>query len=289
MCEEQPIDGTSKISFVRYVCGAIGGVITAFLLSMAILKGTEYTFIEELLFTNTWGVLFWGEHYIIRTIWSLTATVGGAIVGGLIARRRGLMIGLLTSVPTILVWLSAIVLWVFEIDADSEIDYGLMSLGNKVASILIPLLTVPISVMAGGIGEIVAGEHSHHFDARKHSFLGIKWYHHLWVWIVLYFYVIQSAWIINYGFAWYQEFIGDFFLWGNILPSICLTVILATFVLTFDGIAKAYDRLTDYQRDYSKRETIKGVLLYGFGFPILAMIAQQLIVLIYFGINYLLS
>ncbi len=289
MSDEQLAEPTRKIGFVRYLCGVVGGVISGFLLSMAIVKGTEHTYIEELLFTDTWGVLFWGEHYIIRMIWSLTATAGGALVAGLIARRRGLIIGLVTGVPTILVWLYAVVLWVFEIAADSGLDYSLMSLGNKVVSILIPLLTVPISAVFGRMGETLAGEHSHHFDARKCSFLGVKWYHHLWIWIVLYFYVIQTAWIINYGFDWYRMSSGVFFVWDNILPSICLMVIIMTLGLTFDGVAKAYDRLTDYQRDYGKRETIKGVLLYGFGFPMLAMIAQQLIVLIYFGINYLLS
>jgi len=101
---------------------------------------------------------------------------------------------------------------------------------------------------------------------------------------------MQSAWIVDYGFGWSRLLSFEpIFLWQDIIPILFLMVIIMTLGLTFDAISLAYDRLTDYEPIYDRGETVNGVLLHGFGFPTLAMIAQSLIVGIHYGIGYLLS
>jgi len=286
--QEYPEINNSNSSFARFLGGIFSGIIAGGLLALAISAGLKNNYFEEQPL-EYWGILYWGDHYIIRLFWSLVGTGWGAFISGLIARRRGALIGCLSSIPTVLLWLGVFYIWAFAEDLLFDSGFDSPVFGNKVISILIPLLSLIVAYNLGLIGQQIAQKYSEHFDKKKSTILGIKWYHYIWIIIPLYSIILQTAWVIYYGLEWVIiSFSEGFGLLGTI-SSLFLLAIGYTLMITGKGLSLAYDFLSDYSQQYTRKETVIGVLKYGIGYPIFAALLQSLLSLLSYGIGLLFS
>src|SRR5437667_4780113 len=90
-------------AILRGPCGTCLGIVVGLLVSDALQTGAAYAFPEEQA-RDTWQRFLWGEHYGLRVLSSLVATAAGGSVAGLVARRRGFLVGALAAVPTVFIW-----------------------------------------------------------------------------------------------------------------------------------------------------------------------------------------
>ena len=52
-----------------------------------------------------WGIPFWKEHWAIRTVSGLVCFFGAGIIAGLVGRQHGKLLGVITAIPGIVVWI----------------------------------------------------------------------------------------------------------------------------------------------------------------------------------------
>jgi len=269
---------------VRYCTAVSVGIIGGVFLIAAISAGVKRGYTDEDPI-GTWGFLFWGEHYVARMLWSLVASGFGALLAGIIARRSGGLLGVLSVIPTVVLWCVGIYAWTIGINALEELGFESPSLGNKIVSILIPVVSPVIAYWLGDIGGTISEENADRFDSKKHTALGMKWYHWLWVWIPIYVIVVQSAWVVDYGMGWlraiWSEDVSS--LWGAIAWLFFIGLV-STLIITGYGVARAYDRLSDYSRQFTRKDATLGVIKYGLGYPLLACILQGVICLLHYGL-----
>ncbi len=265
--------------FPRYIAAVLVGIVTGAVLWAAIQAGVKFNYEEEAPLEN-WGFLFWGEHWLIRLLWSLAATSVAAFLAGLVARKEGPLIGILSALPTTFVWFACIPLWSIGGSLTGGWNFSDLSLGNKILTLAAPVGAVFCGYFFGRSGQNYAFSASAHFDKRPHTFLGIKWYNHLWVPLVLYAIVLESAWAVDYGLAWVRaQWAAGFGLWAFI-SSLFLMAIIGCLALTWEGLRRAYDYLSDRIVDRTRVESAKGVIRYGFGYVLLATVLQGAISLV---------
>lgn len=225
-----------------------------------------------------WGLGYWGDHWVWRSVWSVASTYVAAFIAGMIARRRGALIGILSAIPTVLFW-AFVAFAGFAENPDIEVP-----LGYKIAAIVLLLITLPIGSAGGSSGEGYGAANAGHFDSRAHSLFGIKWYHYLWLPFLIHFVVVQTTWAAMYGFGWITT------AWRAsqsifvMFPMMFALALFGTLQLVATGSFKAYSALAGFDEG-GERTRVISVLKYGFGFPLLAAVAQLGIVFVHYGIG----
>jgi hypothetical protein len=228
---------------------------------------------------------FWGEHWALRVVASWAAAIGAGYLAGLAARRRGRIIALISALPVTLCWLvMTIFVWRdqwFFFPKDTEIQ---VSIGNKLAASLLVLTILPFTAWAGSLGEQDGQTHGTHFDARRFSLLGIKWYHYLWLPFVVYLWLVQASWAVFFGFEWLKASWKSSFSLSSFVPVAFTFMIWSTLALMWKGAAKAYVVLSGLELLPTARERAYSVLRNGVGLLILAALLQFGIQLLALGL-----
>ncbi|MBI2092585.1 MAG: hypothetical protein HYT75_06310 [Deltaproteobacteria bacterium] len=151
----------------------------------------ESAFIKE----ESWDGLLWGGHYVFRFIICFSIVFGSAFIAGLIARRRGKIIGVTVVIPTVffIIFIISVLynessaenLWVFIKDM-GFIDMGVLFLWT--------ILIFPVASYAGNLGSEIGNEEGPNFDKKSLSICGIKFYHYLWLLPVFHIWYATILW-----------------------------------------------------------------------------------------------
>jgi len=278
--------------WMRPLLGIFSGVLGGFLMFASMDSGANLFFEESDVANSLFNdfeysylsdILIWGDHWIFRTIGSFACTLWGGFLGGLISRRKGKIIGLISSIPTSIIWLAY---YIISFSGDIVIgDYYFevyTTLPLKIMAFVLTIGSLIVGYIGGETGEDFSYEFSEYFDKRKFSLLGIKWYHYLWLPLPLHFIILQSIWVILYS--------SDFLIlsWTNIysiIPMIFLIPLYYSLYLTVTGLSKGYIILSGIDNIPQLKNRILGVLKFGCGFPLLAMLIQSAVGLIGYGIS----
>ena len=167
-----------------------------------------------------------------------------------------------------------------------EVD---ISIGNKLAASLLVLTIIPFACYGGLAGEEAGKMFGEHFDSRNYTLLGIKWYHYLWLPIVIQLLLVQTAWACLYAFEWFRNTWRAGMSLLSIVPSLFAFAILWTISITFDGVIRAYKILSGVEKVPLGRSRAFQVLKYGLGLPLLAAALQAGISLLHYGLAKLLT
>lgn len=269
---------------MRGIFAIIAGNTAGLLLAGAVGAGVQYRFPDELA-ASGWGLLLWGEHWFLRALSSLINSALTGYTAGLIGRNKGGVLAIIAVFPSWVVWT------VFEYIAITghfflfnEGDVY-VSLGNKIFIGIIILGVLPVARWSGIQGQITGRKYSTHFDSRKYSLLGIKWYHYIWVPIVLYLIVLQGSYAGLYFLTWvkalWKSGIERFFLHA-IIPMIFTVALYGTLSLMAKGVAKAYLILAGFENIPSKGNAAVKVLKYVVGYQAIATGLQILIEFVHY-------
>jgi len=219
------------------------------------------------------GVLLWGDHWFIRLVVSLICTYWGAFLGGLISRSKGKIIGIITSVPTSILWFAFLFLSLY---GDIEIS---ISLSSKLMSGALIIGSLFAGYLGGEEGQNLSFELAEHFDTRKYSLLGIKWYHYLWIPIPLHLILMQLAWAVMLILSnWWS------YSW---MSTLFFIPIYASVYVTVWGCHEAYLILSGMNDVPQLTKRFTGVLKFGCLFPLLGILLSSLPSLFIYGFSYL--
>jgi hypothetical protein len=232
---------------------------------------------------SEWNLLTWGSHWAWRAAASATATALAGFVTGVVARRRGTLFGSLSAVPAALYW--ATVAWIgwssrvpfTELKAD-------IPLGYQIVAAILALTTIPLAGAAGSSGAPYGRANAEHFDSRRVTLLGIRWYHYLWLPLPMHFMVLSASYGSVYGFNWITTaWKGDMSFWA-IVPTLFAMGLFWTLQLLAIGGFGAYEALAGFESD-GNMPAWKRVIKFGFGYLLLAVLAQVAISLVHSGLS----
>lgn len=277
--------GATARAFAGVICGIIAGA----LIPSALASGCLSYFPEERQRAAGW-IFLWGEHWAIRVVASWASAAGAGFITGIIARRRGRLLAAIAALPATLCWLViALIGWTQKVPFlgnQFEVDF---SIGNKLAASLLVFTIIPFACYGGMAGEESGEMFGEHFDSRNYTLLGIKWYHYLWLPIVIQLLLVQTAWTSLYAFDWFRNTWRAGMSLISIVPSLFAFAILCTISIMVQGAVRAYEILSGIEEVPSARSRAFRVLKYGFGFPIVAAILQAGISLVHYGLAKLLT
>jgi len=275
-------------SVFRAIGAVTCGLVAGLLLPASMEVGARFA-VASTQETDTWGVL-WGEHWAVRTAASLAASFAAGIVTGLVARHRGGLMASIAAIPSVLLWAYlAVGGWTGHppfLSADTAFD---MSIGNKLAATVIALLTIPLSYAGGEQGESAAQEMAPYFDRRRQSLFGIRWYHYLWIPLVMHFVLAQTTWAGLYGFQWLMRAWKASMSMTSLLPTLFVLGVWGSLAISWTGVERAYRALSGFDDDASASSRTRTVIKHGIGFPLAAAALQALILLVHVGLLKLLS
>ena len=250
----------------------------------ALANGCSFYFPEERQSGNTW-LFLWREHWAIRVLASWASASGAGFIAGMVARQRGKVWAGIAAVPSTLCWLAIALIgwtqWVPFAAGGYEVE---TSIGNKLAASLLVLTIIPIACYGGMAGEELGRSLGEHFDSRRFTLLGVKWYHYLWLPILIQLLLTQASWTFLYGFEWLRNTWRSGLSVFSVVPWIFTLLIWATLSIMVTGAGKCYGVLSGLEAVSSTRARAVQVLKYGFGFPLGAAILQTLVGLAHFGL-----
>lgn len=239
---------------------------------------------------EAWGLFFWGEHWALRLAGSLMATSGGAIIAGAIARQRSMLCAALSATPAALAWTyMAIAGWTSSMPFVPSIPRVDISLGNCITATVLTFATVPLAGWAGGVGGELVEPVAKHFDTRPSSLFGIKWFHFLWLPVLLHLVLLQFGAAGLYTFVWIKEAWKSSDSIFGLVPTLFGLALWGTFSLMFTGLGRAYLVLSGLEPVEGFAARAVAVLKNGFGMPALAGVLQFAIYMLHYGITRLFS
>jgi hypothetical protein len=262
-------------SFLRPIFAVTCGIIAGVLVINSLQHGFQYRYEKEYSF-DLWGPFVWGDHWFLRTLASLASTYLSSYIAGMIARKNGEIVGALSSAPTAMLWaIFSYLNWVGEFEISGRSYESELSLMYKVAAAFISLASGVCGIHAGVAGANMGIQLGTHFDTRRFSLLGVKWYHYFWTYFPIHFVLAQTAWILLYAGDWFKASwsAGDSLI--GIIPSLFLMAIYGTLYLTVQGFWKAYLILSGIEHISKLKDRIKSVSKFGCGWPLLAILAQS--------------
>jgi hypothetical protein len=270
-------DETRFRSWMRSIFAVLCGVIAGAAIPNSLAVGFKWLFPME----PDWGPFLWEEHWILRPVASVLAAAGAGFVAGAIARHHGRWIAVCAAFPALLLWAYfGVSAWQEQLLFSDTSMY--VSIGNKLAITLIVAVLLPVAWFAGVAGEELGADYAVHFDSSSASLLGIKWYHFLWIPIVLHFVIAQFAWAGLYGFEWMKMTWRAGPTLGSLLPSVFVMMIWGTFMLMFHGLVTAYKTLSGI--DAPKGSVAGSVVRHAVGLPLLAGILQVVVMALHAGL-----
>ena len=158
------------------------------------------------------------------------------------------------------------------------------SIGNRLAASLLVSTIIPFACHGGLAGEEESKALREHFDSRRFTLLGIKWYHYLWLPVLIQAQLTQVSWAVLYGFEWLRNTWRSGFSLISILPWIFTLMIWGTLAIMFQGAVMCYRVLSGLEKSPSARSRAVQGLKYGFGYPLLAAILQTIVSLLHYGL-----
>ncbi len=134
---------------------------------------------------------------------------------------------------------------------------------------------LPIAWSSGIQGEIIGQDYSEHFDSRKYTLLGIKWYHYIWIPIVLHLIIMQGSYAGLYFLTWIKAlWKAGFSIFRWIIPAIFTFALWGTLYLMGIGIMRTYLILAGFEEVQPKGRVVIKILKYALGFQIMETILQ---------------
>ena len=271
---------------MRVFFGILCGVLAGALLSSSMSAGLYYRFPDEFS-TNAWGVFIWGEHWFIRAIVSVICAFWAGFISGLISRKNGCYTGIVAVAPSWMLWVGmAYIALTGNIPFFQRgVNEVYLSLGNKLSIGFILLALFPAAWLGGKHGELYGQNYSEHFDSRPRSLLGIKWYHYLWIPIILFLVLKQGAYVGLYFLVWLKALWKtgmSFKIFSYIIPAIFTIALYGTLYLMGQGIINSYRILAGFEVVDSSRKAFMLILKYAIGYQVLAAILQAIIQAIHF-------
>lgn len=211
--------------------------------------------------TEGWGLLYWGDHRILRLIAAGSASVAAGLIAGAIGRTRGALLGSAATVPAVGFW--AFGFW---------LSIGQAPVADRLLALALPVVLPVVGAWAGTRGAAEVQPIRAQFDARPRTLLGVYWYHYLWIWPVSNLLCIQATWVLLYGTQWAATV-------SIVVPNVLLLfAMLWTVTLTAGGLAYSYRVLAGLQPSSTPgRDVLKGAV----GFPLLALVLQGVFVAIH--------
>ena len=262
---------------IRKLFAIICDVLAGSLLSSAIGSGLRYRFPDEFESLD-WGALIWGEHWFLRAVVTILCTFWAGFMAGLIGREKGKFLAIIAVLPGWILWVFveyAALTGYFPFFDAGEIY---VSIGNKISIGFAILAMLPVAWVSGANGEMVGEEFSTHFDSRKHTLLGIRWYHYIWIPFVLNLIIMQGSFAGFYFLTWVKVvWKAGFSIFGSIVPAIFTLMLYGTLYLMGIGVIKTYLILAGFEEINSKRTVAVKVLQYAIGFQVMAMALQYVI------------
>jgi hypothetical protein len=262
------------------LCGIIAGVWLASSMQVGAAFGTSGHAESD------WTILQWGDHWMWRAVASLVATSLAAFVAGMVARRRGSAVGILSALPTTLYWaFISYSGWTGHLPgSDSPVD---VSLGYRIVASLLVLATLPLAAGSGKEGVAYGRANAVHFDSRRGSLLGIRWYHFLWLPVLIHLMIITAAFGVIYGFQWVVVAWRNGFSFLGFIPFLFVMAMLGTLQLLATGAMRTYEALAGFDdtTGMSVASVARRVLKFGFGYTLATIAAQGVISVVHFGLN----
>lgn len=263
-------------ALLAVLCGIVAGV----LIPSSLQVGLLYHFPAEQ--GEGWGFLLWREHWALRVVASVLSAAGAGLIAGVVARRWGWQVGALATLPATVAWLwVAITAWAGTMPFfGSELH---ISLGNRIAATLLTAVLLPIGAATAALGADLGADIGPHFDTRPHTLLGIRWYHYLWLPLLIHLYLAQTAWAGYYGLGWAMTAwkAGDSLF--SFLPFLFTVAIWSTFVLLGTGLVRAYAVLAGLEVADGDGRTWS-LVKYGLGYPLAAAALQTAIMFVHYGL-----
>lgn len=191
-------------------------------------------------------------------------------IAGFLAKRKGVLVGLLSNILPIGFWVLA---FAYALILRADPIQLLFSLP------FLQFLVIILSSIFGGLYGVRFYSRDRDLDLDKHSFtiFGVCWYHYLWITPVVFYPFVSATIAIIY--SWLYTFSTDLYflinlgLWTNIAwwfyffinPLIILTSGVAIVI----AFRKFWQIMQCQQTYYTKWEKVGKVLLYGMVTPII--------------------
>jgi hypothetical protein len=200
----------------------------------------------------------------------------------MVARGSSTLVGALSALPTVIFWAFIAYLgWTGHMpSSDARVD---IPMGYRVVSHALILFSIPIAVGLSKEGVAFGRANAAHFDSRRMSLLGVRWYHFLWMPFLLHLMLVCAAFGAIYGFQWVVT------AWQNgasllsFIPILFVVAMLLTLQLLAIGAGRAYEALAGFDDDSGMSAGAR-VMKYGFGYTIATIAAQAAIAGLHFGL-----
>jgi hypothetical protein len=270
---------------LRGAAGVVSGVVAGVLLVLSMQVGVAFGLGED---AREWDdVLEWGDHWMWRGVASLAATSAAAFIAGMIARRRGRLIGALSAIPGALYWaLVAYVGWGGTFPGSIAVDS--IALGYRIVAILLVVASVPTAAAIGREGAAYGRANAVHFDDRRGTLLGIKWIHFIWLPVLIHFMVVTAVFGSVYGFSWLTTAWKSGMSLLALLPTVFLIAIYTVLQWLGNGALQTYLALAGF-KDGSGLSTFRRVMKYGVGYTLATALALVVIGALHLGLSALLG
>jgi hypothetical protein len=270
--------------FIRFLGAAVSGMVFGVLFINSIEVGVAFAL--EGHNPEDWTILFWGQHWVWRTVASLVATGAAAFLAGMIARRRGQLVGVVSALPTAAYWaFIAYVGWTgHTLASGAPAD---IPLGYRIVAVLLALGTLPCAAMCGKEGSAYGHANAEHFDSRRGTLLGVRWYQFVWLPFLAHFMVLTAAFGTIHGWLWMVAAWKNVLSLFGIVPILFYLAMLWTLQLLGTGAWRTYEVLAGFN-ECSRARALGRVLKFGFGYSIATALAQSAITALQFGLGALL-
>jgi hypothetical protein len=262
-------------STVAVLSGIIAGVLTASSIQVGVAFGTLGHNATD------WTLLQWGDHWMWRAAASLAATMAGAFPAGMIARRHGQTIGILSAVPATLYWaFVAVSGWLGHIPATTTPVE--VPLGYRIVATVLTLVILPVAASGGREGAAFGRANAEHYDSRRRAILGVRWYHFLWLPFLIHAMAMTAAFGAVYGFGWVVTAWKNSFSILGMIPIIFTMALLGTLNLLGTGASRTYQALAGFDES---APVARQVMKFGVGYTLLTILAQGAIAAVHFGVS----
>lgn len=229
-----------------------------------------------------WTILLWDDHWVWRAIAAAVATAGGGFIAAMAARRHGAVVGAASAVPSLIYWLYvASAGWSGRVPGSSTAAD--IPIGYRIIATVLALAVIPIGAATGREGSAYGRANAEHFDSRRRSLFGIRWYHFLWLPFLIHFMLITGAFGSVYGFQWVVTAFRNGFSFFGFIPVLFVIGMFGTLALLGTGAARTYEALSGFDDD-SGLSVSRRVFKYGFGYSIGTIAAQAGIAVLHFGL-----
>lgn len=259
----------------RLIFGALIGILFGAYVYAAIDRGVYLYFAPK---DSLWNNIFWDD-WLLRIIAIIISSGVGSIAAGIIARYKGKIVGVISVIPSVLVWL--LILY-FLLNDELGLTIFKVNVIPESTSTLLILLSILINIIVGyfggGFGEKLSSNLHSNYDNRKYSLLGIKWYNFLWYPIVMYFILIEGFYIASYAYETIKILFSlPEYNFSSILINLLSIPALIGLFLIYLSVVGSYQILTDSSEFVSTRK----------GKVILTCILIIIVPSVSFGLTYL--